>query len=129
VRGAQTIREQLEKHRNVAACYDCHRKIDHLGFALENYEPMGAWRDKYSEKQKIDSAGELPSGEKFTDIQELKKILLKRKDQFATALTKKLLAYATGRPMAPADRHQIDAIVRELRTKGNGFRDLIQLVI
>jgi hypothetical protein len=120
IRGAQTIREQLEKHRNVAACYDCHRKIDPLGFALEN---------KYSEKQKIESAGELPSGEKFTDIQELKQILLKRQDQFATALTTKLLSYATGRPMTAADRPQIDGVVRELRDKGNGFRDLIQLII
>jgi hypothetical protein len=128
IRGAQTIREQLEKHRNVAACYDCHRRIDPLGFALENYDAIGAWRDRYSPKQSIDSAGELPSGEKFQNIQELKQILLKRQDQFATALTTKLLAYATGRPMTAADRPQINAIVGELRTRGNGFRDLIQLV-
>jgi hypothetical protein len=129
IRGAQTIREQLEKHRNVAACYDCHRKIDPLGFALENYDAIGAWRAQYSSKQPIDSAGELPSGEKFTDIQELKQILLTRQSQFATALTTKLLSYATGRPMTVADRAQIDAIVRQLQDKGNGFRDLVQLIV
>jgi hypothetical protein len=129
VRGAQTIREQLEKHRNVAACYDCHRKIDPLGFALENYDAIGAWRERYSAKQSIESAGELPSGEKFNDVTELKQILLKRQDQFATALTTKLLAYATGRPIVPADRPQVDSIVSQLRAKGNGFRELIQLVV
>lgn len=128
VRGAQTIREQLEKHRNVASCYDCHRKIDPLGFALENFDAIGGWRDTYSAKAKIDSAGELPSGQKFTGVQDFKQVLVERQDQFATALTSKLLAYATGRQITSADRPEIDAIVKKLNASGGGFRDLIKLV-
>jgi hypothetical protein len=128
IRGAQTIREQLEKHRSVASCYDCHRKIDPLGFALENYDAIGAWRNAYSAKAKIDSAGELPSGQKFSGVEEFKQVLLERQDQFATALTAKLLAYAAGRQITSADRPEIDAIVKKLNASGGGFRDLVQLV-
>jgi hypothetical protein len=128
VRGAKSIREQLEKHRNVASCYDCHRKIDPLGFALENFDAIGHWRDTYSGKAKIDTAGELPSGQKFDDVQGFKKILVERRQQFVTALTSKLLAYATGRRSAPADRQQVQRIVTQLAEHGDGLRDLIELV-
>jgi cytochrome c553 len=128
IRGAQTIREQLEKHRNVASCYDCHRKIDPLGFALENYDAIGGWRDSYSAKAKIESAGELPSGQKFAGVEDFKQVLLERQDQFAAALTTKLLAYATGRQITSSDRPEIDAIVRKLNESGGGFRDLIHFV-
>lgn len=127
-RGAKSIREQLEKHRNSASCYDCHRKIDPLGFALENFDAIGNWRDKYVGQTKIDAAGELPSGQKFDGVEDFKKILIERRQQFVTALTTKLLAYATGRRTGPADRPQIGQIVAQLTDRGDGLRDLIELV-
>ncbi len=129
IRGTKTIRDQLSKHRDVASCYDCHRKIDPLGFALENFDPIGGWRDKYQGKSKIDTAGEMPNGEAFDDIADLKRILVKNKDLFVKALTEKLLAYATGRELTYKDRPHIDEIVKALHDRGYGLRDLIQLVV
>ena len=129
IRGAKTIRDQLKKHRENPSCYDCHRSIDPLGFALENFDPIGNWRETYGRDSKIDGSGELPNGKVFDDISGLKKILVEQQDQFAAALTAKLLAYAMGRPIEPADRPQINKIVKALKKRGDGFRDLIELVI
>jgi hypothetical protein len=128
IRGAVTIRQQLEKHRSNASCNDCHRKIDPLGFALENFDPIGSWRETYG-RTPIDASGELPSGQAFDDIRGFKRILLERQDQFAAALTTKLLAYATGRRIEAADRSHVDQIVGRLAQSGYGLRDLIQLVV
>jgi hypothetical protein len=128
VRGAKSIREQLEKHRNVASCYDCHRKIDPLGFALENFDAIGHWRETYSGQTKIDAAGELPSGREFDGIQGFKSILVERRQQFVTALATKLLSYATGRHTGPVDRPQVQRIAAQLAKRGDGLRDLIELV-
>ena len=129
IRGATTIREQLKKHASVASCYDCHRSIDPLGFALENFDPVGRWRESYGKQGKIDASGELPNGKRFRDVSELKKILLEQKHQFAAALTGKLLAYALGRHTEPGDRPHIDRILKELDERNDGFRDLITRVV
>ncbi|PHS17436.1 MAG: hypothetical protein COA78_03050 [Blastopirellula sp.] len=129
VRGAKSIRDQLNKHRENSSCYECHRKIDPLGFALENFDPVGKWRETYNKRVKIDASGELPSGKKFTDIVDLKAILVQQEDLFARSLTSKLLSYATGRHLVPADRPHIDRIVAELKEQNGGFRDLIQLIV
>lgn len=129
IRGAKTIRDQLKKHRDVPSCNDCHRRIDPLGFALENFDPIGKWRSSYGKQGTVDASGELPDGQAFDDITELKRMLVERKDQFALALTRKLLEYATGRHMQPADRPHIDAVTRKLADRGYGFRDLIHLVV
>jgi hypothetical protein len=129
VRGVTTIRDQLEKHRSVASCNDCHRKIDPPGFALENYDPIGGWRTSYGSSKKIDASGQLSTGQKFKDIIDFKKLLLSRKELFARALTTKLLAYSLGRHVSLSDRPHVDRIVAELDTRGNGFRDLIKLVV
>lgn len=128
IRGAKTIREQLEKHRSVSACNDCHRSIDPPGFALENFDPVGAWRTSYGRKTRIDASGEFPDGQRFSGIKDFKKILLTREDQFARALTTKLLAYATGRDITAADRPEVDAILATSKKQGRGFRSLISLV-
>ena len=125
IRGAKTIRDQLKKHRDVATCYDCHRKIDPLGFALGNFDPIGRWRGNYGRNAKIDASGELPSGGVFQDIRGLKPILLEHRQQFARTLTEKLLAYGTGREMTVGDRPQIDAIT----SSSSGLRDLIVAVV
>lgn len=129
VRGAKTIRDQLQKHRSVPSCYDCHRRIDPLGFALENFDPIGQWRDSYGRRTAIDASGELPDGSRFRDVVGLKRLLVAQETQFTRALTEKLLAYATGRHITAADRPQVDAIIDEHARRGSGLRDLILLVV
>lgn len=128
VRGAKTIRDQLEKHRSVASCNDCHRKIDPMGFALENFDPIGGWRDRYNRNQAVDASGELPNGAKYQDVISFKRLLLDRKQLFARALATKLLAYGTGRRMLVTDRVMIDRLTAELSENGDGFRTLVKLV-
>ena len=128
IRGAATIRDQMKKHRTVATCNDCHRKIDPLGFALENFDPVGRWRTEYGRRKKIDASGELPSGQAFEDIQGLKKILVQNKAVFARGLSSKLLAYAPGRHLGPLDLPHIDAILADLEKNGDGFHRLITLI-
>ena len=129
VRGAKSIREQLEKHRTNASCNDCHRKIDPMGFALENFDPIGQWRTQYSKNVTIDSAGQLPNGDQYNNIVGFKKIMQKQKELFLRSLTSKLLSYAAGRQMEAEDRPAIDQITTELAKRGYGFADLIQLVV
>lgn len=127
-RGTTSIREQLEKHRENPTCYDCHRKIDPMGFAFESFDAIGQWRDSYAKNLPIDASGQMPNGAEFNGIVEFKDVLLERETQIARALTSKLLSYATGRRMEPADRPAIDAIVEELENRGNGFYDLVELI-
>jgi mono/diheme cytochrome c family protein len=134
IRGATTIRDQLAKHRTVATCNECHRKIDPLGFALENFDPIGRWRDNYprggnDDGPAIDPSGQLPDGRAFADIAELKGILQTRGDQFARCLTEKLLAYALGRLPEPTDRPVVDGIVGDLHDRGDGLQDLVVLLV
>lgn len=128
VRGATTIREQLQKHRQVASCNDCHRRIDPLGFALENFDAIGRWRDTYGRRQPIDAAGELPNGRQYDGVAAFRQLLLEQDELFVRALTSKLLAYGTGRRMRVTDRFMIDGVTRDLAERGDGFRTLVKLV-
>ena len=129
IRGATTIRDQLTKHRETESCNECHRKIDPLGFALENFDPIGRWRSKYDDRAEIDASGMLPNGESFDDIVGFKKALLSQKDAFKRALSQKMLGYALGRRIEIVDRPEIDRILEELEESGDGFRDLVRLVV
>ncbi len=129
VRGATSIGDLLAKHRSSVTCNECHQKIDPLGFALENFDPIGQWRDDYPGGKAIDTAGVLPSGEAFDDVEGLKRILLERKEFFARMLTEKLLAYGCGRRMEPLDRPQVEAIVARVREAGYPLRTLIEEVV
>ncbi|MEZ0274808.1 MAG: DUF1592 domain-containing protein [Roseimicrobium sp.] len=133
VRGAMTLREVLTKHRSTPACFDCHQKIDPLGFALENFDPIGAWRTHYrvdkSRGPIIDASGQLPNGQKFDNIIGLKKILVSRQDQFARMLTERLLSYASGRRIEAVDRPEVDEILAGLANHDKGLRSLIELVV
>jgi hypothetical protein len=129
VRGAKSIRDVLTRHRDNPGCFECHRKIDPLGFALENFDPIGGWRARYEKGQPIDPAGELPGGRTFKDLAGLKRVLVERQDQFAQALTEKLLGYACGRRMEAADRPAVARVVAELRRGGDGFRHLLEQVV
>jgi hypothetical protein len=132
IRGATTIREQLDKHRSVESCAGCHTKMDPPGFALESFDVIGGWRESYrtlgdGKKTaagykvglKVDAAGELRDGRAFTNIDEFKQLLLTSKEQIARALAEKLLVYATGHTIEFADRPAVQSIVE--RTRGNDF--------
>ena len=106
IRGAKTIRDQLEKHRASATCRSCHRQIDPPGFALESFDAIGRWRGHYqrgSAVVPVDASGQF-GAEKFTDITGFKKALLARRDEFARCLVEKLLIHALGRELDVLDR-------------------------
>jgi hypothetical protein len=129
VRGAKSIREILTKHRESPACMTCHAKIDPPGFALENFDPIGVWRTKYANGIAIDASGQLAAGGSFENIVGFKKLLVEHKDDFARAITDRLLTYACGRRVEKLDRPGVDAIERQLAQRGYGFRDMVELVV
>jgi hypothetical protein len=110
----QTIRELLEQHRQNPVCASCHDSIDPIGFGLENYDLLGRWRTEEAGKP-IDAKGELPDGSKFDGPQELKQVLLARKDEFVRHLTTKMLGYALGRGLTIEDQCTIDDIVKKVQ--------------
>ena len=128
-RGVATIRQLMEKHRRNATCFECHRKIDPIGLALENYDHVGVWRERYGKQLPIDSSGELPDGKKISGPADIKRFLLKRPEQFTRCLTEKLFVYALGRRVSFADRKEIDRIVAVMPKHNRGFRELIQQVV
>ncbi len=136
IRGAKSIREQLAMHRNVSTCNACHRKIDPLGFALESFDEIGRHRTHYVPAHRrgrgarlpVDSSGELPTGERFANVAELRPLLLGLGDQFVKNLTAKLLTYGTGRLPTVHDRLEVDEIAGAVSLQV-GFRDLIRRVV
>lgn len=126
---AKSIRELLERHRSVASCAECHRKIDPLGFGLENYDAIGAYREKYPDRIEIDSSGELPGGELFHTPVEFRNLIAVRSDAFARCLTEKLFAYALGRELEFGDREVIDEVTSGLKANDGGMNDLIKAVV
>jgi hypothetical protein len=149
IRGAVTIREQLAKHRQIASCAACHNQIDPPGFALECFDPTGGRRSyyratagkpvnlelapgrrvRYCEGKPVDATGQLPGGKRFRDVTEFKTLLLEDRDQIARALSEKLLGYATGSQLRPADRILIEELVERARRQGYGLKSLIHEVV
>jgi len=130
LRKAKTIREQLAVHREQQACNRCHRKIDPLGFAFENFDPIGRWRDRYPKGGGvIDASATMTSGEKVDDIVAFKQMLLRREEDVMRCLAEKMLAYASGRVLEVTDRGEVDRIVEQLKGQGQGLRDLVKLVV
>ena len=128
-RGELTIRQLYAKHRTNESCNDCHKKIDPLGFSLENFDAIGSWRTEYETGNKVDAYGEMPGGESFKDVTGLKQIMTRDLKQFSRNLTTKLMTYATGRTMNVSDRPKIDAIIDRLETDRGGLRDLVKHVV
>ena len=91
VTGATTLKEKLIKHREDASCAQCHKKIDPAGFALENYDAIGAWRVKYDRKLDVEPSGQLPNGKTFSTPGEFKNLVLEQEKTFIRCLTKKML--------------------------------------
>jgi len=129
-REATTIRERLDLHRKNEACYSCHAKIDPMGFAFENFDVVGRWRDSYKRtKEPIDTSAKMANGREIADIVEFKKMLYDRRALIVRCLVEKMLTYATGRKMEALDRGEIDRIVVALGERDNRLRDLIHLVV
>ena len=139
-----TIRQQMEAHRNSPACIGCHSKMDPIGFALENFDPIGNYRTVYhktmrwnkravkthkSKGPKVDPTSTLPTGEKINNLKDLKKALYKRRSQFAIALTEKLMTFATGREMTFKEHAEIKRIASLKPAEEYGFKDLVREVV
>lgn len=123
-KSGKTLRQRLEIHRENIACAGCHNRLDPLGFALENFDPIGRWRDKENGVA-IDNLGELPGGQKIEGSEGLKKILMERKEQFVRQLTIKLLGYALGRGLVDSDYCVVDAICDDLAAHDYQARRLV----
>ncbi len=155
IRGATTIRDQLAKHRATENCAGCHARIDPPGFALENYDVIGGWRERYrivtDQKNRVnnrtgplgkylkgyefglglpvDAGDALPDGRKFADLVEFKKLLLTDPEQIARCLTEKLVTYATGQPVGFSDHAAVGRILTESKGSDYGLRSLVHAVV
>lgn len=149
-RGATTIRQQLDAHRSVASCAACHRKIDPPGFALENFDILGGWRERYRSTdsgepvkgigkngheftfragQPVDASGELTPGARFGNVAELKALLARDERRLARNLVQQFIAYGTGGPVGFADRAEVERILDAARADSYGVRTLLQQVV
>ena len=112
-------RQQMEKHRANTVCAACHARMDPLGFGLENFDAIGRWRT-HDGAFPVDSSGILPDGRSFKGPEELRQILAANRDAFTEGLTEKMIIFALGRGLSPADRPAIRAIARQ--TAQNDYR-------
>jgi hypothetical protein len=123
-----SVRERLTQHRADPVCASCHSRIDPLGFALENFDALGGWRDQDGGKP-VDSSAELADGTKFRGPAGLKAYLLERKDLFVRNLASKMLGYALGRGLRLQDSCVVDNIVAEVKDNGYSARTLIEAIV
>ena len=149
-RGATTIRQQLDKHRTEPTCKACHAKIDPPGFALENFDVVGGWRDQYRSlgpgervpgrgkngttydfcmAQPVDASGVLPNGRTFADVRGLKRLILQDERQVARNLARQLVTYGTGAPVSFGDRPKIEALLDRTKGSGYGVQSLLHALI
>jgi hypothetical protein len=132
-----TVRQRLEQHRSIASCASCHAKIDPLGLALENYDAIGAWRERQNGERRtggkydppIDPSGVMPGGAAFKTLPEFKQLLLADKGKFLQGFSEKLLAYALGRPVGAADRELVEKIVAEAAKDDNRLQAFLQAIV
>lgn len=150
IRGASTIRQLLAKHTESTSCARCHAKFDPVGFALENFDVMGAWRDRYRGMERgekitgidpaghpyiyfvgaeVDASGLLPTGESFRDIQELKSILAAQPRQLARSLLQYLVLHSTGTRVGMADREEIETMLDQCAADGYRAQELIGVLV
>jgi uncharacterized protein DUF1588/uncharacterized protein DUF1585/uncharacterized protein DUF1592 len=125
---AGTMRQQMERHRANPECASCHKLMDPLGFALENYDAVGHWRTHDAGRQ-IDASGELPGGKIFNGSAQLKAILASNRNTFAECLTEKLMIYALGRGLGGYDKRAVTKIVEDLSANRYRFSALISGIV
>jgi len=119
-----SLRQRMEQHRANAICASCHARMDPIGFAFENYDAIGRWRDKDGPFD-IDPSGVLPDGQAFKGPAELKTILKGKKDLFSRSLAQKILTYALGRGLEYYDECAVDKILAALDKNGDKFSTLL----
>ena len=128
IRGANSIRDQLDKHRNSESCAGCHRKIDPAGFALESFNPVGLWRGKYGTAKnaaKVNPSGKTPEGKPFTNIFQWKNIYAAKQDMLTRAFAKHFLTYATGAAPRFSDQRHLYTIVKDAKKSNYQLRDIL----
>jgi hypothetical protein len=123
-----SLRQQMEAHRSNATCAACHQRMDPLGFALENYDAIGAWRGRDGEFP-IDASGKLPDGRSFTGPSGMRAVLKQDRDAFALAVTEKMLTYALGRGLERYDKRAIKDIARGLAARDYRFSALVDQIV
>jgi hypothetical protein len=123
------MREQMKQHRANPVCASCHAQMDELGFALENFDAIGEWRDIDAAGSPIDATAKLPDGTTFTGPAALRKVLLNHSDDFLTTLTEKLLTYALGRGLEAFDAPAVRQIKREAARANYSLASLIQGIV
>ena len=121
----KTVREQLELHRSSPACASCHRVIDPIGFALENFNPVGQWRTAGADGAALDTVGVLADGAKVNGPVALRNAILSRPDAFATTLTERLMTYALGRGVGPADMPVVRRIVKNAAQRNYALQSIV----
>ena len=124
-----TLRERLAAHRERAGCRGCHEQIDPLGFALENFDPIGNWREKYENGRNVDSAGELFRQHKFKNIIEFKDAIMAEKNRFTRAFAGHLLSFALARELGPSDQLDLDNITKAVVADDYKMKTLIREVV
>ena len=144
IRGAVTIRDQLAKHREDESCARCHARIDPPGFAMEEFNPLGGYRDwyrslgengervakyNYRKGPDVEKGDAWPDGRSFVDFREFRSQLLEDPDLIARAMAEKLLVYGTGRPVTNAETAAVEAVVEAARRDDLGFRSMIHAVV
>ncbi|MEQ1859641.1 MAG: DUF1592 domain-containing protein [Chthoniobacteraceae bacterium] len=132
IRGAISVRDQLDKHRSDESCAACHKTIDPPGFVLENFDPIGAWRTRYGGSNKgasVDPTGVTPDGREFADLAGWKAIYKERGGQLAKNFVSQFLTYATGAKMRFSDQVVVEKIVVGTETSGFGVRSLISAAL
>jgi mono/diheme cytochrome c family protein len=125
----RTLREQLAAHREQKSCAACHAHFDPIGLALENFDNTGRWRDRERGGEPIDPKSELLSGEKVAGAADLSRALASRKEVFYRCVTEKLLTYALGRGLEPADAVTVERITARLAAEGGKFSVLLTAVV
>ncbi len=137
VKANLTVRQRLEAHRDSASCASCHAHLDPFGIALENYDAIGAWRERQTgegfrgddKSPPLEVGGVLPDGREFKNLAEYKQALLEEKDHFIRGFTKKMLTYALCRPVGATDREMVDGIVKKLARDDYRMQSLVQAII
>jgi mono/diheme cytochrome c family protein len=131
IRGATSIRDQLEKHRASENCASCHRTIDPPGFALENFDPVGNWRTRYGggKGAPVNPAGSTPAGAEFADLNAWRQLYARRGALLARGFAEQFLTYATGATIRFSDRAALENIVSATSKSGHGVRSILQAAI
>ena len=124
----KTLRAQMEAHRATPVCASCHKLMDPIGFALENFDAVGSWRTKEAAGP-IDASGQLADGTKVDGVVALRNAILARPDVFVTTMTEKMFVYALGRGIEAYDRPAIRQIVRNAARENYRFASLVRGIV